>query len=132
MPAGKRSMESENTFSYTYTPRDCQEVQAIRSKYLPRAETKLEELKRLDELVRMAGSMEALSIGIGGCLVFGLGMCMAMGVIGQIRWLGVAVGFVGAAGMILAYPVNRKLFRSARARYAPRILQLAEELTVGN
>ena len=37
-----------NAFSYTYSAPENQEVLSIRKKYLPREETKLEELKRLD------------------------------------------------------------------------------------
>lgn len=122
-------MRVEKMFSYTYSPRENQEVLSIRQKYLPREETKLEELKRLDRTVQSSGTMESLCVGIGSCLVFGLGMCLAMGVIGQMSWLGVVLGLVGMAGMILAYPVCRRLYNKAKEQYAPRILALSEELT---
>lgn len=122
-------MDNENTFSYTYSAKEQQEVLSIRRKYLPREESKLEELKRLDELVQSSGLTEALSVGIGGALIFGLGMCLAMEVIGQSIWLGVVLGLVGIAGMIVAFPVYRKCFSKAKAKYAPRILQLTEELS---
>ena len=122
-------MTNDNMFYYTYSAAENQEVLNIRKKYLPREETKLEELKRLDNLVQSSGVMEALIAGIGGALVFGLGMCLAMGVIGQMIWLGVILGLVGVAGMIAAFPVYRKFFNKAKAQYTPRILQLAEELS---
>ena len=122
-------MTNDNMFYYTYSAAENQEVLNIRKKYLPREETKLEELKRLDNLVQSSGVMEALIAGIGGALVFGLGMCLAMEVIGQMIWLGVILGLVGVAGMIAAFPVYRKFFNKAKAQYTPRILQLAEELS---
>jgi len=122
-------MNNENTFSYTYSAKENQEVLNIRKKYLPQEESKLEELKRLDNLVQSSGVMEALCAGIGGALIFGLGMCLAMEVIGQMIWLGVVLGLIGMAGMFFAYPVYRKLFEKAKKQYAPRILQLAEELS---
>ena len=101
----------------------------IRKKYLPKEETKLEELKRLDNLVQNSGVMESLIFGVGGCLLFGLGMCLVMEVIGHIAWLGVVLGLIGITGMIFAYPVYRKLFVATKAQHTPRILQLTEELS---
>lgn len=121
-----------NTFSYTYSAPENTEVLNIRKKYLPKEESKLEELKRLDQLVQNAGIVPALCLGILSCLVFGLGMCLAMQVIGQLPWLGVIVGLVGAVGMIFAYPIHRKLLGKAKAQHAPRILQLADELSGQN
>ena len=119
----------ENTFSYTYSAKENQEVLEIRKKYLPREESKLEELKRLDAQVQSSGVMQSLCAGIGGALVFGLGFCLTMEVIGSIPWLGVIVGLVGIAGMLIAFPVYKKYFTKAKAQYTSRILQLTEELS---
>ena len=110
---------NENAFSYTYSATCNQEVLNIRKKYLPKEETKLEELKRLDSLVQNSGVTESLCAGIGGCLIFGLGLCLAMEVIGQMIWLGVILGLVGAVGMLAAFPVYRKFFNKAKARHTP-------------
>ena len=121
-------MNNENTFSYTYSAKENQEVLNIRKKYLPQEESKLDELKRLDNLVQSSGVMEGLCAGIGGTLIFGLGMCLAMEVIGHMVWLGVSLGLTGMVGMLAAFPVYWRCFANAKARYAPRILQLTEEL----
>ena len=120
---------SENTFSYTYSAACNQEVLNIRKKYLPREETKLEELKRLDRKVQNSGVAEGLCAGLVGCLTFGLGLCLAMEVIGHTVWLGVVLGLVGAVGILAAFPVYRKLFNRAKAQYTPRILELAAQLS---
>ena len=120
---------NENAFSYTYTATCNQEVLNIRKKYLPKEETKLEELKRLDSLVQNSGVTESLCAGIGGCLIFGLGLCLAMEVIGQMIWLGVILGLVGTVGMLAAFPVYRKFFNKAKARHPPRVLELVAELS---
>ena len=125
-------MRNENTFSYTYSAAENQEVLNIRKKYMPQEETKLEELKRLDNLVQTSGMVESLCAGIGGTLVLGLGMCLAMEVIGHMIWLGVVLGLIGMAGMFFAYPVYRKFFTRAKEQHAPRILQLTEELSGNN
>ena len=120
---------NEKAFSYTYSATCNQEVLNIRKKYLPREETKLEELKRLDSLVQNSGVTESLCAGMVGCLIFGLGLCLAMEVIGQMIWLGVILGFVGAVGMLVAFPVYRRFFNKAKAQSTPRILALAAELS---
>ena len=122
-------MDNENTFHYTYSAPENQEVLKIRNKYLPREKSKLEELKRLDHLVQTSGIAESLCAGVGGYLVFGLGMCLTMEVIGHVIWLGLLLGLIGTAGMLAAFPVYRKLFTKAKERYAPRILELTAELT---
>ena len=122
-------MSNENSFQYTYSAPENQEVLRIRKKYMPHEETKLEELKRLDSLVQNSGIMESLIQGVGGCLVFGLGFCFTAGVLGNAMWLGILLGLVGTVGMIFAYPINRKFYNKAKAKHTPRILELTAELT---
>ena len=119
----------ENTFSYTYSATCNQEVLNIRKKYLPKEESKLEELKRLDHLVQNAGVMEALIVGVVGCLIFGVGMCFGLGVFGAVTWPAVIFGLIGAIGMIFTYPVNRKCYNKMKDQHLPRILELTAELT---
>ena len=122
-------MTNENSFHYTYSAPENQEVLNIRKKYLPKEETKMEELIRLDRKVQSSGMIESLSAGIGGALVFGLGMCLSMKVIGNAMWLGILLGLIGAAGMLIAYPVYRKIFEKTKNEHTPRILELAAEIT---
>ena len=125
-------MEQQKVFSYTYSAANHQEVLRIRQKYLPQSESKLDELKRLDGLVQSSGVTESLCAGIGGCLIFGLGLCLAMEVIGNMVWLGILLGLAGMAGMLAAFPVYRKVFNKAKMRYSPRILELTAELSGQN
>ena len=122
----------ENTFVYKYSAKENAEVQAIRKKYLPKSESKFEELKRLDETVQASGIAESLCVGIGGALILGMGLCLAMQVIGSglaTIIIGVVIGIVGIAGMLVAYPLYCMVFGKAKAKYAPRILELTAELT---
>ena len=122
----------DTTFIYRYSAKENKEVLEIRQKYLPREESKLEELKRLDDMVQNSGMIESLCTGIGGALVFGLGLCLSMQVIGNgifIIVLGVLLGIIGIGGMIAAYSVYRKVFDKTKKKFAPRILQLTAELS---
>lgn len=125
-------MNQDITFRYNYSAKRNKEVQEIRQKYLPREESKFEELKRLDNLVQSAGMTESLCAGIGGALVFGLGLCLTIQIIGSGAFciaLGVLLGIIGMGGMLIAYPMYRKLFRKTKAKYTTRILELAAELS---
>ena len=127
-------MNQDTTFIYRYSAKENKEVQEIRRKYLPREESKFEELKRLDDMVQNSGTLESLCFGIGGALIFGFGLCLAMQVIGSGIFaivLGVLLGIVGMVSMIVAYPIYRKVFTNAKTKYAPRILELTAELTDG-
>lgn len=121
-------MNNETVFCYSYSAKQNEEVQAIRSKYLPREESKLEELKRLDYQVSSAGLPQSLVVGIVGCLIFGLGMCIALEVLVGGMVLGTLIGACGMTVMLAAYPVYRTCFRKAKAMHQPRILELAAEL----
>lgn len=128
-------MENEKTVVYDYSAKETSEIRQIRAKYLPREESKLDELRRLDSAVRNSGRVESITVGIIGALIFGVGMCLAMQVIAEGVWavvLGVLVGLVGAVVMLCAYPICRKISDRAKARLAPRILELSEELPSTN
>lgn len=125
-------MNKDIKFSYSYSAKENKEIEEIRKKYLPKSESKLEELKRLDRTVQNSGMTEALSAGIGGALIFGAGLCLAMQVIGGGAFftvLGVLLGIVGMIGMAAAYPVYRSVFSATKTKLAPRILELSAELS---
>ena len=122
-------MEHEAIFSYRYSADENREILAIRKKYLPREESRLEELSRLDHQVQTAGLLPGLTVGVLSCLLFGMGLCFGLEVIGSTVWLGIPFGVIGIVGMAAAYPLYHRLFQKAKAAYTPRILQLAAELT---
>lgn len=125
-------MNQDTTFIYRYSAKENNEVQEIRRKYLPREESKFEELKRLDDMVQNSGTPESLCVGIGGALVFGLGLCLTMQVVGSGVFaivLGVLLGIVGVVSMIVAYPIYRNVFGKTKEKFAPRIIELSAELS---
>ena len=124
-------LSQEKQFTYTYSAKENKEIQEIRKKYLPQVESKLEELIRLDKIVQVSGMVESLSVGIGGALIFGFGICLAMQIIGNgpiMMLLGILIGIIGMVGMIVAYPLYRKVFSATKEKYTPRILELTSEL----
>lgn len=123
-------MIQNTTFTYNYSAKENQEIREIRDRYMTREENGLDELKRLDRAIRTAGRAASICVGICATLVFGVGLCLAMQVIGgDQRILGVAVGLVGMIGMIAAYLIHRKAVKKAKKKYVPRIMELTEQLT---
>ncbi len=125
-------MDKTLTFDYSYSAKENNEIQEIRKRYLPKEESKLDEIKRLDAKVQNSGMIESLCVGIGGSLCFGLGMCLAMQVIGGgVLWiiLGIVIGLIGMAIMLAAYPTYRSRYNKAKEKYAPRILELSSEIS---
>ena len=117
-----------NTFSYNYSAARNKEVENIRKKYMPKEESKIETLKRLDDRVQTAGMIEGLCLGIIGALVFGIGMCFFLEVFAGAVWLTVFFMVIGALLMIPAYPIYRRISRKTKAKLTPEILRLSEEI----
>lgn len=121
----------EENFNYTYTaPTEAErrEIESIRNAYLPQGEetNKLKRLISLDKKVNNTAKAIAISIGVVGLLIFGLGMSMVM------EWAiyvwGVVIALVGCAVMAVAYPVMRLTLSKLKQKYGKEILQLSEEL----
>lgn len=122
-------MESnKNSFEYTYSATQQEEIEKIRNKYLPKEETKLDELRRLDASVTRLGTIWGLVVGIVGILVFGAGLSMVLVVGSTLLLPGILLGVLGLALMGVAYPLYKNITDRERERIAPQILALAEEL----
>lgn len=126
-------MDNNQSFEYTYSAEQQQEITEIRSKYLPREEDKMEKLRRLHNSASQKAQAASIAIGTIGALILGAGMslCMtdlgaALGVFAMI--LGIVLGLVGIVLVALAYPVYNRVLKNERARIAPEVLKLTEEL----
>ena len=117
-----------NTFSYNYSAARNKEVEAIRRKYVPREENKLDLLKQLDNRVQMAGMIQGLCFGIIGALVFGIGICFFLDVFAGAAWITALFMIMGTLLMLPAYPIYRRIARKTKAELTPEILRLSEEI----
>ena len=120
--------ERENTFHYSYSAPQHEEVRKIREKYLPREETPMEQLRRLDKYAAQKGMTLALSVGMLGALILGIGMCGCMVWDEELAVLGLVIGAAGFAAMGAAHPMYVNVTKKERARIAPEILRLADQL----
>lgn len=117
-----------NTFQYTYSAGEQAQIKAIRSKYLPREENKMEQLQRLDASVTQKATTYSLIVGIIGALIMGLGMSCCMVWAGVWFVPGIVLGLMGMAAAAAAYPVYNRVLKKERERIAPEILRLTDEL----
>lgn len=120
-------MENKETFNYTYSAKQQEEIKKIREKYLPKEADKMELLRRLDAGVTQKGTVISLVMGIIGALVLGVGMCCCM-VWTELFALGIIVGIIGIAAVCSAYPLYNYVTKKEREKIAPEILRLTDEL----
>ena len=122
-----------NAFEYTYSAEKRQEVEAIRKKYLTQEEDKMEQLRKLHSIPSQKAQTASISLGIAGALILGTGMSLFMTKLGAaLGGLAMLIGIpVGVAGLVLvamAYPTYNRVLNKERARIAPEILRLTDEL----
>ena len=131
-------MEHKETFNYTYSAKEQEEIKAIRKKYaVPQeSEDKMAQLRRLDAAVTQKASALSLAFGIIGALIMGFGMSLAMTDLGNVlgpsrgmaMLLGVIIGVVGIVLVCVAYPLYNRVLKKEREKFAPEILRLTDEL----
>ncbi len=126
-------MDNNQTFEYTYSAQQRQEIEHIRQKYLPKEEDKMETLRRLHYSATRKAKSASISIGIIGALILGTGMSLCMtdigAALGHIAMiLGILVGLTGLVLVAMAYPVYNRVLKTERQRIAPEILRLTDEL----
>ena len=129
-------MENKESFEFTYSAKEQEEIKKIRNKYTAPEETedKMAQLRRLDASVYSKATTAALVIGIIGALVMGLGMSLVMTDIGAALGtilamiVGVGIGVIGIVLVCLAYPMYTRTLKKEREKIAPEILRLTDEL----
>ena len=125
-------MEHQNneSFSYSYSAREQEEIRRIREKYQApeERETKMERLRRLDQGVSRKATMWSLILGVLSSLVMGTGMSMCMVFMGVWFVPGIVIGCIGLVGVCMAYPLYLRILTKERERIAPEILALTDEL----
>ena len=126
-----------NTFVYNYSAADNKEIMEIRSKYLPKAESKLDELKKLDRKVKKPARVFGYIFGAISAVVMGAGMSLVMTDIGSVLGMtetmipGIAIGLVGIAMALLNYPVSRGILNARRKKFSGKIIELSDSIVNG-
>lgn len=106
-------------------------VKEIKEGYEPKEKTKYDELIALNRKVELPAYIFAYAFGIVGALILGVGMCLAMQVIGTgvpLMVLGIVVGIIGIALVSVNYPVFLAIMKSRKKKYAEKVIALSQEL----
>lgn len=122
-------MEDNEIFTYSYSANQQEEINAIREKYIPKAENKMDQLRQLDQSVTKKGTMISIIVGIIGTLLLGIGMCCTLVWVDKFFVLGIIVGVIGIAILSAAYPIYSKITKREKERIAPLIIKLTDELS---
>lgn len=130
-------MNQDNTFTYKYSAKENKELQEIREKYLPREDSQVDELKKLDTMVKRPADVFAYIFGSIGAIIMGSGMSLVMtdiaGIVGiqNPMLYGIVIGIVGLFMVIVNYPIYKGILGSRRKKYADKIIELSDSILKG-
>ena len=122
--------EKRETFTYTYSASQQEEIKRIREKYAPPTQTedKIERLRKLDRDVTKPGLIAALIVGIVSTLVMGFGMCCTMVWSDTLFVPGIVIGIIGIVGVCISYPLYTRITKNQRDKLATEIMRMTDEL----
>lgn len=126
-------MENKETFKFTYSAGQQEEIELIRKKYLPKEENKMEQLRALDASVNKKATMLSIIVGVVGTMLMGVGMSLTMSDFGKILGdfgfvAGIVIGIAGIGILACAYPLYHHTLKNEREKIAPEIIRLTDEL----
>jgi hypothetical protein len=108
-------------------------AEQLANEYAPKDTSKVIALRKLDARAKLPATVFTYTVGIIAALVFGTGMCLAMGQIGSGTTgsfvLGIIIGFVGMTGMGVNYPIYKRILENGKKKYAFEIMELAKEIS---
>ncbi len=111
-------------------------AQKIRTQYMEKQATALDELRTLDAKVKRPANVFAYIFGSISAIIMGFGMSLIMTDLKEILGshrdmaliIGIIIGFVGMIGVIVAYPLYQSITAKERKKVASEILRLTDAL----
>ena len=109
-------------------------VEKIRTKYVEKKDSSLDELRKLDKKVKTPAEVFAYIFGSISALIMGAGMSLVMTDVASLLGLGdmtvpgIAVGVVGMVLAIVNYPIYKGILSSRKNKYADKILALSNKI----
>lgn len=109
-------------------------VQKIRTQYMDKEHTQLDELKELDAKVKRPVNAFAYIFGSISAMIMGSGMSLVMTDIGSKIGVenamipGIIIGVLGMLMAIINYPIYKTVLASRKKKYADQIIKLGDKI----
>lgn len=113
-------------------------AQKIRTQYMEKQTTELDELRALDAQVKRPANIFGYVFGSIGAIIMGAGMSLIMTDISETLGIadpmvpGIIVGVVGLAMAIANYPLYKMILSKRKDAYASEILALSDKIISKN
>ena len=110
-------------------------AQKIRTQYVEKQPSELDELRKLDSKVKRPANIFAYAFGSISALIMGAGMSLVMTDIGATIGInsamvpGIIIGVAGMAMAVINYPIFKGILGKRKKKYASQILSLSENIT---
>lgn len=109
-------------------------AQKIRSEYVERQTTELDELRSLDKKVKRPAKLFGYVFGSLSAIVMGAGMSLVMTDIGATVGIqnslvvGIILGVIGLGLSLLTYPIFKRIMKRRKETYSYQIMALTDKL----
>ncbi len=109
-------------------------AEKIRTQYMEKQATELDELRALDAKVKRPATVFAYIFGSISAIIMGSGMSLVMTDIAETIGLGdplvpgIVIGVVGMIMAVINYPIYKGILGSRKKKYAGRILALSDQI----
>ena len=109
-------------------------AQKIRTQYMEKESTELDELRSLDAKVKRPANVFAYVFGSISAIIMGAGMSLVMTDIGEVIGItgtlvpGIAIGVVGLGMALLTYPMYKGILNARKKKYGAEILCLSDKI----
>ena len=118
--------EKNETFSYTYSSINRQEVEKIRKKYIETKESDFENLKRIDSKITNIATYVSILIGMISSVLFAFGLILCINF--SIYSLGLSFSFLSFIFMGLNPLINQIFLTSLRKKHSKEIIELSDKI----
>ncbi len=109
-------------------------AQKIRTQYMEKKATELDELRELDAKVKRPANAFAYIFGSISAIIMGCGMSLVMTEIGSAIGIseplipGIIIGVIGMIMAIINYPIYKGILSGRKKKYAARIIAISDKL----
>ena len=109
-------------------------AQKIRTQYMEKTPSELDELRELDSKVKRPANVFAYIFGSISAIIMGTGMSLVMTDIGATLGIanalvpGIVIGVLGLGMALLTYPIYKGILNSRKNKYGAEILALSDKI----